>query len=100
MIQKSELNQLLVFVSSMLKEIANDPKSKATMSLPDTFWMNATGGRAGRGRWVTTLMYTENQEEAEAFKEVLLRWQAKGTGKSKGPDLIQINSANQDSTPS
>ena len=41
---------------------------------------------------VTALMYTENEGDAAAFKEVLLRWQAKGNDKNrdKGPDLIQI----------
>jgi hypothetical protein len=41
---------------------------------------------------VTSLMYTENESDALAFKEVLLRWQAKGQDrdKDKGPDLIQI----------
>ena len=35
-------------------------------------------------------MYTENEADAAAFKEVLLRWQAKGQDKNrdKGPDLI------------
>ena len=34
------------------------------------------------------LMYTESQEDADAFKEVLLRWQTKG--QKTGSDLIQI----------
>ena len=44
------------------------------------------------GHWVTTIMYTENESDAAGFKEVLLRWQAKGNDKNKekGPDLIQI----------
>lgn len=88
MIQKKELDQLLRFVSKRWAEIADDPQNTTTESLPDTFWMNSVGGRAGRGRWVTMLMYTESQEDADAFKEVLLRWQTKG--KKSGPDLIQI----------
>jgi hypothetical protein len=51
--------------------------------------MNSVGGQAGKGRWITTLMYTENESDANAMKEVLLRWQSKA--KTKGPDLIQIN---------
>ena len=41
---------------------------------------------------VTAIMYTENESDAAGFKEVLLRWQAKGNDKNKdkGPDLIQI----------
>jgi len=37
-------------------------------------------------------MYTENEADAAAFKEVMLRWQTKGNDKDgdKGPDLIQI----------
>ena len=89
MIQKKELDQLLYFVSKRWADVASDPQSPATESLPDTFWMNSVGGRAGRGRWVTVLMYTENQEDADAFKEVLLRWQSKGR-RAAGPDLIQI----------
>ncbi len=89
MIQKKELDQLLHFVSKRWVDMASDPQSQATESLPDTFWMNSVGGRAGRGRWVTVLMYTENQEDADAFKEVLLRWQSKG--RKSGPDLIQIS---------
>ena len=91
MLQKRELDQLLHFVSRRWAEIASDPESRVTESLPDTFWMNSVGGKAGRGRWVTMLMYTESQEDADAFKEVLLRWQRKG--RQKGPDLIQIGSS-------
>jgi hypothetical protein len=35
-------------------------------------------------------MYTENESDANAFKEVLLRWQTKGMEKNQAPDLIQI----------
>ena len=52
--------------------------------------MNSVGGPAGKGRWITTLMYTEDEAEANQFKEVLLRWQTKPQ-QSKSPDLIQIN---------
>jgi hypothetical protein len=55
--------------------------------------MNSVGGKTAKnGFWVTTLMYTENEADAASFKEVLLRWQAKGQDKNrdKGPDLIQI----------
>ena len=93
MIQKRELDHLLRFVSKRWADIANDPQSSTTKSLPDTFWMNSVGGPAGRGRWVTVLMYTESQEDADAFKEVLLRWQSKG--QKSDPDLIQINKANK-----
>lgn len=89
MIQKKELDQLLQFVSKHWTNIANDPENRATESLPDTFWMNSVGGRAGRGRWVTMLMYTESQEDADAFKDVLLRWQSKG--QTSTPNLIQID---------
>ncbi len=68
--------------------------------LPSKFWMKSLGGPVGnkdgpKGRWVTTLMYTEDSEMDNAFKEVLKRWQTKGqqTGTEipkKSPDLIQI----------
>ena len=65
--------------------------TKHLETLPDDFWMNSVGGKtAKKGYWITTLMYTENEADAAAFKEVLLRWQAKGNDKNKGPDLIQI----------
>ena len=49
------------------------------------------GGPAGsKGRWVTTIMYTENEDDANKFKEVLLRWQSKPQ-QAKSPDLIQIS---------
>jgi len=68
-------------------------------TLPDNFWMNSTGGPAGKGRWVTTLMYTENETDANNFKEVLIRWNTKAqqteSQQSKSSDLIQINQANK-----
>jgi hypothetical protein len=35
-------------------------------------------------------MYTENEDDANKFKEVLLRWQSKPQ-QPKSPDLIQIS---------
>lgn len=90
MITKDELEQILQFVSKRWIDISRDPENKAMKTLPSSFWMNSVGGRAGKGRWVTMLMYTENDEDAEAFKEVLLRWQAKGMQKTPNSDLIQI----------
>jgi hypothetical protein len=88
MIDKDELDQILSFVSKRWVELSRDPNNKALQSLPANFWMNSVGGRAGHGHWVTMLMYTENESEANSLKEVLLRWQAKG--KSSATDLIQI----------
>jgi len=93
MIQKEELEQILNFVASRWTEATKDPNNKAMEILPSDFWMNSVGGKtAKKGYWITTLMYIENEEDAEAFKQVLLRWQAKGQDKDrdKGPDLIQI----------
>jgi len=93
MIQKEELEQILNFVASRWTEATKDPNNKAMETLPSDFWMNSIGGKtAKKGFWITTLMYTESEEDAEAFKQVLLRWQAKGQDKDrdKGPDLIQI----------
>ena len=90
MIDKEELNQILAFVAKRWTDLSRDPNNKAVKTLPDNFWMNSIGGPAGKGRWVTTLMYTENEEEANNFKEVLLRWQTKSK-QQKSPDLIQIN---------
>ncbi len=39
---------------------------------------------------MTMLMYTESEEDANALKEVLLRWQAKGMQSKPNLDLIQI----------
>ena len=91
MIQKEELEQILNFVASRWTKATKDPDNKAMETLPSDFWMNSIGGTtAKKGFWVTTLMYTESQEDAEAFKQVLLRWQTKGQDRDKGPDLIQI----------
>ena len=93
MIQKEELEQILNFVANRWIEITKDPNNKNIADLPSDFWMNSVGGRtANKGFWVTSLMYTENESDAAAFKEVLMRWQAKGQDKNrdKGPDLIQI----------
>ena len=76
--------------------MSRDPDNKAVKTLPDTFWMNSIGGPAGKGRWVTTLMYTENEDEANRFKDVLLRWQSMQK-QSKSPDLIQIKGAEEKS---
>ncbi len=90
MIEKEQMDEIMRFVSRRWAEIANDPESKVKATLPGDFWMNSVGGRAGSGRWVTMLMYTDSQEDADAFKEVLLRWQSKGAQKKAGTDLIQI----------
>ena len=90
MIDKDGLNQILQFVSKRWFDMTKDPDHKALKVLPTNFWMNSVGGKAGNGRWVTMLMYTENEEDANAFKEVLLRWQAKGMQDKSSPDLIQI----------
>lgn len=93
MIKRDELGQIMEFVAGRLAEAARDPANKAMESLPSDFWMNSVGGRTAKGGfWVSTLMYTENGDDAEAFKQVLLRWQAKGQDRDRdrGPDLIQI----------
>ena len=91
MIQREELEQILNFVANRWVEITKDPNDKTLETLPDNFWMNSVGGKtAKKGYWITSLMYTENEADAAAFKEVLLRWQSKGNEKDKGPDLIQI----------
>jgi len=73
MIKREEMVQILNFVSKRWTEISQDPTSKAMETLPSNFWMNSVGGKAGKGRWVTMLMYTENENDAEVFKEVLLK---------------------------
>ena len=90
MINKEELQYILNFVAKRWVDISNDPNNKVLETLPSNFWMNSVGGKAGKGRWVTALMYTENEADANAFKEVLLRWQTKGMEKTQSPDLIQI----------
>ena len=88
MIDKEKLDEILHFVSKRWVDMIRDQQNKAFESLPTNFWMNSIGGRAGNGRWVTMLMYTEDEAEAESFKEVLLRWQSKHASSS---DIIQIN---------
>jgi hypothetical protein len=90
MITKEELEQVLQFVSKRWLDICRDPENKAMKTLPSNFWMNSVGGKAGKGRWLTMLMYTENEGDADSLKEVLLRWQAKGMQSSPAPDLVQI----------
>ena len=96
MLEKDELSQILAFVAKRWTDLSRDPDNKAVKTLPDTFWMNSIGGPAGKGRWVTTLMYTENEDEANRFKDVLLRWQSMQK-QSKPPDLIQIKGAEEKS---
>lgn len=91
MLNKDGLKQVMEFVSQRWIEISSSPDSKVMSILPSDFWMNSVGGKAGNGRWITTLMYTESDEDAEAFKAVLQRWQAKGMKKQDAPDLIQIS---------
>ncbi len=92
MIQKEDLDQILHFVSKRWIDLSRDSHNRAFENLPTDFWMNSIGGTAGTGRWITTLMYTEDEAEAESFKEVLLRWQSKhnATKDSSSIDLIQI----------
>ncbi len=90
MISKEELEQILQFVSKRWIDISRDPENKTMKTLPSNFWMNSVGGKAGKGRWVTVLMYTEEEADANAFKEVLLRWQSKGMQETPSTDLIQI----------
>lgn len=91
MIQREELEQILNFVATRWVKETRDPNSKPLESLPNDFWMNSVGGKTAKnGFWVTTLMYTESEADAAAFKEVLLRWQTKGRDRDRGPDLIQI----------
>ena len=77
MIDKEQLNQILAFVAKRWTDLSRDPDNKAVKTLPGNFWMNSVGGPSGKGRWVTTLMYTEDEAEANQFKEVLLRWSSK-----------------------
>ena len=58
--------------------------------------MNSIGGPAGKGRWVTTIMYTENEDDANKFKDVLLRWQSKPQ-QPKSPNLVQIKAMKEKS---
>ncbi|MEO9276523.1 MAG: hypothetical protein ABI340_01900 [Nitrososphaera sp.] len=90
MITKEELDEILHFVSKRWIDMSRDVNHRAFANMPTDFWMNSIGGTAGTGRWVTTLMYTEDEKEAESFKEVLLRWQARRNTLEKPSDLIQI----------
>lgn len=104
MLDQNGAGQIINAVARRWDEIAKDPDNKAFAPLPGRFWMNAAGGRAGAGKWVTVLMYTENDADAEAFRSVLQRWQARGSEGAAGPrpaagpaaaaagapDLIQI----------
>ena len=96
MIDKNELNQILAFVSKRWTDLSRDPDNRALKSLPSDFWMNSTGGPAGNGRWVTTIMYTESEDMANRFKDVLLRWHAQSQ-QSKSPDLIHVNKTKENS---
>ena len=89
MIDKNELNHILAFVSKKWTDLSRDPDNRALKSLPSDFWMNSLGGPAGKGRWVTTIMYTENEDDAKKLKDVLIRWQSKPQ-QDKSPDLINI----------
>ncbi|MCH8324754.1 MAG: hypothetical protein IH813_06620 [Thaumarchaeota archaeon] len=90
MIDRQELEQILHFIAKRWVDITRESDNKAMKSLPANFWMNSVGGKAGKGRWLTMLMYTESEEDANALKEVLLRWQAKGLQNKSSSDLIQI----------
>jgi len=100
MIDKEELGQILKFVSEYWEKLRDEPDNDSLKVLPSKFWMKSLGGPVGnaksvKGRWVTTLMYIEDEGMEKAFREVLTRWQAKGqqTGTdlpTKSPDLIQI----------
>ena len=93
MLSKEGMAEVMQFVAKRWDEISASPDSRVMNALPGSFWMNSVGGKAGDGRWITTLMYTENDEDAEALKAVLQRWQAKGMQDHAAPDLIQIGSS-------
>ena len=113
MIQSRDLQKVMDFVADRWASESKDPNSRLMSDLPNDFWMNSVGGKtANGGFWVTTLMYTENEADAAAFREVLLRWQSRGNnkngasaahtggpsggdGSSTGPDLIQISKMRQ-----
>lgn len=100
MLDRDGAGHIIDAVARRWDAIARDPGNKAFSSLPGRFWMNAAGGRAGGGKWVTVLLYTESDADADAFRAVLQRWQARGSGAggpghgqggpSSAPDLIQI----------
>ena len=87
MITKDELDQILHFVSKRWTDMSKNLDHEVFKILPAPFWMNSVGGPAGKGRWITMLMYTDDHSEAETLKEVLMRWQTKV---QKSSDLIQI----------
>ncbi|MCY3853764.1 MAG: hypothetical protein OXF28_00890 [Thaumarchaeota archaeon] len=87
MIDKPQIYQILHFISKRWLDMSNDLSNNALSTLPNDFWMNSVGGKAGNGRWITMIMYTENENEATSFKEVLMRWQA---NRMNNQDLIQI----------
>lgn len=103
MIQKGDLGKVMNFVASRWVAESRDPNSKIMADLPSDFWMNSVGGKTTNGGfWVTSLMYTESEADAAAFREVLLRWQSRGNSKNStagghgagggsGPDLIHIS---------
>lgn len=91
MITKEELDEVLHFVAKRWVDMSRDSNHKAFANMPTDFWMNSIGGTAGQGRWITTLMYTEDTQQAESFREVLLRWQSRRNATNEGsPDLNQI----------
>jgi len=100
LIEKEEIGKVLQFVSEYWDKLNHDPDNESLKILPSKFWMKSFGGPVGnaegpKGRWITTLMYTEDPDMDKAFKEVLTRWQVKGQQTStdlptKSPDLIQI----------
>jgi len=100
LIEKDEIAKILQFVSEYWNKLKDDPDNESLKILPSKFWMKSLGGPVGniqgpKGRWITTLMYTEDPEMDKAFKEVLKRWQVKGQQSStdlptKSPDLIHI----------
>ena len=113
MIEKQDVGKIMNFVASRWVAESRDPDSKVLAELPNDFWMNSVGGKtANGGFWVTSLMYTENEADAAAFREVLLRWQSKGVNKNddggqlgargggttseRGPDLIRISKMKKD----
>ena len=84
MIQKEELEQILNFVSSRWIEATKDPNNKAMETLPSDFWMNSIGGKtAKKGFWVTMLMYTENEADAEYFQRSVIEMASKRKDKDK-----------------
>ena len=102
LIEKEEMIKVLQFISEYWDKLKDDPENEALKILPSKFWMKSFGGPVGnnkgpKGRWITTLMYTEDPEMDKAFKEVLTRWQVKGQQSptdlpTKSPDLIKIGS--------